>query len=210
MKLGIRVHQGRLGAEQFRVIRPARPVTGAVLGRKAPWVLLGSTLTPPSPLPDCGCPQPGHRTLIHVPLRGNTPPVPSRATMATGELDLVLGHSDLPFAPNRWKPLRQSRGDRAAHTITWDPDDVPAWEHVHRFKHRTRRHCSDRDSMHGRLHAHTLVLTGNEGAFRSTARNVLDTALWQPDPSHPDGYSATLHPADGDFAVTGRGIYLVR
>ena len=40
MKLGIRVHQGRLGAEQFHVIRPARPVTGAVLGDKNPWFSL--------------------------------------------------------------------------------------------------------------------------------------------------------------------------
>lgn len=30
MNLKVRVHQGRLGTEQYRVIRPANPVTGAL------------------------------------------------------------------------------------------------------------------------------------------------------------------------------------
>lgn len=41
MNLKVRVHQGRLGTEQYRVVRPATPVTGAVLGDNNPWFVLG-------------------------------------------------------------------------------------------------------------------------------------------------------------------------
>lgn len=42
MNLKVRVHQGRLGTEQYRVIRPSNPMTGAVLGDNNPWFVLGT------------------------------------------------------------------------------------------------------------------------------------------------------------------------
>lgn len=46
MTLKVRVHRGRLGTEQYRVIRPANPVTAAALGLQ-PMVRPGnSTPTP--------------------------------------------------------------------------------------------------------------------------------------------------------------------
>lgn len=41
MTLKVRVHQGRLGTEQYRVVRPANPVTAALLGYN-PWFVLGT------------------------------------------------------------------------------------------------------------------------------------------------------------------------
>ncbi|MFJ9041101.1 hypothetical protein ACIRF8_31595 [Streptomyces sp. NPDC102406] len=53
------------------------------------------------------------RSLIHLPMRGN--PVPSRELPEDGarQLDLVLLHHSLQFAPSRWKevPGRSCAGD---------------------------------------------------------------------------------------------------
>lgn len=212
MNLKIRIHQGRLGAQQFRVIRPADPVTGAVLADSNPWFVLelgadaAFTITGLWTLAARS-----RHTLVHLPLRGNTPPEPSLATVTVGELDLVLSHHDLQFAPNRWKQLRPRLGVGAAHTISWNPNDVPAWDEVHELNRQARRRSSHRNRFHQRLHAHTLFMAGNRAAFQRTARYILDMALWRPDLGHPGTYhSATLHPADGHFAATGQGIYLIR
>ncbi|MGC4750528.1 hypothetical protein ACLQ28_33425 [Micromonospora sp. DT201] len=212
MNLKIHVHQGRLGAEQFRVVRPAKPVTGAVLVDNNPWFVLELDADAAFTITGLWMLAARSRhTLIHLPLRGNPPSEPSLATAAVGELDLVLSHRDLQFAPNRWKQLRHRLGAGAPHTIPWNPNDVPAWDEVHELNRQARWRSSHRDRFHQRLHAHTLFMTGNAIAFRRTARYILDLALWHPDPSHPGTYhSATVHPADGHFATTRQGIYLIR
>ena len=139
MKLGIRVHQGRLDAEQFRVIRPAKPVTGAVLGDNNPWFFLELDTDAAFALTGLWMlAARSPRALIHIPLRGNTPSPSALATLATGELDLVLSHHDLQFAPNRWRQLRRRLGTGAAHTTHWNPNDVPAWDEVHELNRRAR------------------------------------------------------------------------
>lgn len=60
MTLKVRVHQGRLGTEQYRVVRPANPVTGAVLGDNNPWFALGT--------------QRRHRPYQHRPVTAPTSP----------------------------------------------------------------------------------------------------------------------------------------
>ncbi|MGW4501588.1 hypothetical protein ACWENR_23615 [Micromonospora sp. NPDC004336] len=188
------------------------PVTGAALRDDNPWYVL--ELDAEAAFTIAGLwmlAARSRRTLIHLPLRGAPPPEPSPATVAVGELDLLLAHHDLQFAPNRWKQLRQRLGAGAAHTISWNPNDVPTWDEVHELNRRARRRPSLRDGFHQRLHAHTLFMAGNTVAFRRTARYILDMALWRPDPGQPGAYhSATMHPADGHFATTGQGIYLVR
>ncbi|MET7877649.1 hypothetical protein ACPXB1_29985 [Micromonospora sp. DT68] len=212
MNLKIRVHQGRLGADQYRVVRPAEPVTGAVLVDNNPWFVL--ELNAEAAFTITGLwmlAARSRRTLIHLPLRGKPPPEPSPATETVGELDLVLSHHDLQFAPNRWKQLRHRLGAGAPHTVSWNPNDVPAWDEVHELNRQARRRSFNRDRFHQRLHAHTLFMAGSAVAFRRTARYVLDMALQRPDPGHPGTYhSATLHPVDGHFATTGQGIYLIR
>ncbi len=212
MNLKIREHRGRLGAEQYRVIRPANPVTGAVLADKNPWFVLELDADAAFTITGLWMLAARSRhTLIHLPLRGNTPPEPSLASVTVGELDLVLSHRDLQFAPNRWKQLRHRLGVGAPHIISWNPNDVPVWDEVHELNRQARRRSSRRDSFHQRLHAHTLFMAGNGVAFRRTARYVLDMALRRPGLGDPGNYhSATLHPADGHFATTGQGIYFIR
>ena len=139
------------------------------------------------------------RTLIHLPLRGKPPPEPSLATVPVGELDLVLSHYDLQFAPNRWKQLRHRLGAGAPHTISWNPNDVPAWDEVHELNRQARRRSFNRDRFHQRLHAHTLFMAGNAVAFRRTARYVLDMALQRP--VRREGWRR--------FPAEHRGAYLV-
>lgn len=211
MKLRIRVHQGRLGADHFRVIRPARPVTGAVLGDHNPWFVL--ELNADAAFTVTGLWMLAARsrhTLIHLPLRGNTPPTPSLTTVNTGELDMVLSHRDLQFAPHRWKDLRRRLDAGAAQTVSWNPHDVPTWDEVHELNRHAHRRSSHRDRFHQHLHGHTLFMAGNAAAFRRTARYVLDMALWRPDPDRPGYHSATVHPADGHFATDCQGMYLMR
>jgi hypothetical protein len=212
MNLKIRVHHGRLGAEQYRVIRPANPVSGAVLADNNPWFVLELDAAAAFTITGLWMLAARSRhTLIHIPLRGNTPPEPSFGTMTVGELDLLLSHHDLQFAPHRWKHLRHRLGAGASHTISWNPNDVPTWDEVHELNRQARRRSSPREVFHQRLHSHTVFMAGSGVAFRRTARYVLDMALWRPDPGHPGTYhSATVHPADGHFATSCQGIYLIR
>ncbi|MCI4066203.1 hypothetical protein MRQ36_28100 [Micromonospora sp. R77] len=212
MNLRIHVHQARLGPAQYRVIRPATPLTGAVLGDENPWHVL--ELDADAAFAVTGLWMLAARsrhTLVHLPLRGNAPPEPSRAIVSVGELDLVLSHRDLQFAPHRWKQLRHRLGPGAPQTVAWNPNDVPSWDEVHELNRQSRRGSSPRDRFHQRLHGNTLFLAGNAVAFRRTARYVLDLALRRPALGHSGTYhSATVHPADGHFATTGQGIYLIR
>lgn len=212
MNLKIRVYQGRLGAEQYRVIRPANPVSGAVLADNNPWFVLELDAAAAFTIAGLWMLAARSRhTLIHLPIRGNTPPEPSLATATVGELDLVLSHHDRQFTPSRWKHLRHRLGAGAPHTISWSPNDVPSWDEVHELNRQARQGSSRRDRFHQGLHSHTLFMAGNGVAFRRTARYVLDMALWRPDLGQPGTYhSATVHPADGHFATTCQGIYLIR
>jgi len=128
MNLNIRVYQPHLSADQYRVIRPANPVSGAVLGDSNPRFVLelnahaAFTITCLWMLA-ARC----RNTLVHVPLRGNTPPQPSLAAVAAGQLDLLLSHDDLQFAPHQWKRPRRRLRTGDPHTVSWNPNDVPTW-----------------------------------------------------------------------------------
>ncbi|WP_328422446.1 hypothetical protein OG470_08530 [Micromonospora sp. NBC_00389] len=211
MNLKIRTYQALLGAEPYRVIRPATSVTGAVLSDNNPWFVL--ELNADAAFTIAGLWMLAARsrhTLIHLPLRGNTPAERSLPTV-TGELDLVLSHHLLQFAPHEWKRLRPRLGVGAPHTISWNPNDVPTWDEVHEINRQAHQRSSRSDRFHQRLHSHTLFLAGNAVAYRRTARYLLDMALWRPDFRQPGTYhSSTLHPADGHFATTCQGLYLIR
>ncbi len=210
MILKVRAHHPRLGARHYRVIRPASPIRGAVLSDNNPWFTLDLDATAAFTIAGLWMLAGRSRhTLIHIPLRRNAPDV-SGVVRGSDQLDLVLSHTDLQFAPHRWKDLRHRLGHGAPHSVSWNPDDVPTWDEVHEANRRARqRECRDR--FHQHLHSHTLFLAGTTQAFRRTARYVLDMALHRPDPNQPGSYhSATLHPADGHFAAGCQGLYLIR
>ncbi|MFB7463232.1 hypothetical protein ACFCZ1_06940 [Streptomyces sp. NPDC056224] len=157
MMLPLTVHRARLGADEFKVIRPARPPRRAALldgawylnayvDQEAARLVSGLwTLAASSP-----------RSLIHLPLRGSRPDAAPRG------LDLVLLHHSLQFAPSRWKELRGRLGPgrrRSVDLSVREPGTGPA----------SLRHADNLDVFRQHLHAETLFVTGSAKVFRETA-----------------------------------------
>ncbi|MEV0435562.1 hypothetical protein [Nocardia sp. NPDC050413] len=210
MQLEINVHRARLEPDEYRVIRPVHPITGAVLADRNPWYTFESTAAAAFQVTGLWLLAARSRhSLVHIPLRGNQPPDPASPTEC-GELDLVLGHSRSGFAPNRWKALRRRLDRGQPQTVAWNPNDVLTWDEVHRENAEWRWRRPARDRLHETVQAHTLILLGTADNFSHTARYILDLALWQPDPDILDYHSATLHPSDGQLDQRGQGIYLIR
>lgn len=189
MKLSLLVHQARLGPQEFKVIRPARSPERAVLVEDT-WYLNAYadqdgarlmaglwTLAASSP-----------RSLIHLPLR--------RARgVAAGprELDLVLLHHSLHFAPSRWKELRGRLGPGRPRSVTLPAPDPESG-------HEAPHHAGNRDLFHQHVHAETLFLTGSAKVFRQTAGLFRDVAEHGPghvrDGSRHGHYCARLRSGD--------------
>ncbi|MFJ7203924.1 hypothetical protein ACIQWR_10385 [Streptomyces sp. NPDC098789] len=199
MKLPVTIHHVRLGSAEFKVIRPARPLARAVLidhDRHLDAYLdqdaaqrIGAlwTLAASSP-----------RSLVHLPMRGN--PGPSRALPenCTRQLDLVLLHHSLQFAPARWKEIRGRLGPGRPRTVT-----LPGPRHTDDavMDHGARHYQENRDLFHQHLHAETLFMTGSAKVFRETARHFFDVARSGPGyvPLHPNypRFYTDLHSNDG-------------
>ncbi|MFZ3473635.1 hypothetical protein ACODT3_08040 [Streptomyces sp. 4.24] len=195
MKLPLTIHQARLGAAEFKVIRPARPPERAVLSvgewsldvqvdQRAAQLVAGLwSLAATSP-----------RALVHVPLRGADPDTGERG------LDLVLLHHSLQFAPSRWKELRAKLGAGRARTADlpgpapFDPEADPS----------PQRHPKEnRDRFHQHVHSGTLFMTGSARLFADTAWLFADIAHRAPGyvlahPGHAH-YCTRLRPGDGAF-----------
>ncbi|MFB7861016.1 hypothetical protein [Streptomyces sp. NPDC056069] len=194
------IHRARLGAAEFRVVRPGRPLTRAVLvdhdrhldvylDREAARALAGLwMLAARSP-----------RSLIHVPLRANRPPGGDVPDDSGSRLDLVLLHHSLQFAPSRWKQVRGRLGPGRPHTVS-----LPEAERDHGMTdadHEARHHRENRDLFHQHLHAETLFMTGSAKVFRETAGHFLDVARKGPGhvpvhPNHPH-FCTRFHGNDG-------------
>jgi hypothetical protein len=186
MKLPVVIHQARLGADEFRVIRPARPLIHAVLidhdrhlnaclDQDSARRIAGLwTLAARSP-----------RSLIHLPMRTNRPPVRKAPVIVGFQLDLVLLHHSLQFAPSRWKQVRSHLGPGSPQTVNLpdtDPVDRAAVDYA------SRHYQENRDLFQQHLHAETLFMTGSAKVFRETARHFLDVARNGPTyvPVHPN------------------------
>ncbi|MGW4645456.1 hypothetical protein [Kitasatospora sp. NPDC004289] len=199
MKLPIVVHRARSGADEFRVIRPALPLTRAVLvdhdrylnaylDQDAARSIAGLwMLAARSP-----------RSLIHLPLRANHPPAREVPEDVGRRLDLVLLHHSLQFAPSRWKELRGRLGPGRPQTAS-----LPEEEHDDgaAIDYAARHHRENRDLFHQHLHAETLFMTGSAKVFRETARLFLEVARDGPGftpvhPGHPH-FCTELHSNDG-------------
>ncbi|WP_018549610.1 hypothetical protein [Streptomyces sp. LaPpAH-108] len=199
MKLPVVVHRARLGADEFRVVRPAGPLSRAVLidhdrhldayvdqdaarGIAGLWMLAAR-----SP-----------RSLIHVPLRANRMPVREVPDDAGSRLDLVLLHHSLQFAPSHWKRVRGRLGPGRPQTVSLPEAEQGDGEVT---DPATRHHRENRDLFHQHLHAETLFMTGSAKVFRETARHFLDVARKGPGhipvhPGHPH-FCTELHSNDG-------------
>ncbi|MFC7220762.1 hypothetical protein ACFQLX_21755 [Streptomyces polyrhachis] len=209
MKLPIAIHQARLGSTEFKVIRPAQPLAHAVLidrdrhldaylGQDAAqrigalWQLAAS-----SP-----------RSLIHLPIRGNAGPSHGPPEGDRRQLDLVLLHHSLQFAPSRWKELRGRLGPGRPQTVTL-PDPGRGDEAVEDYE--ARHYRENRDLFHQHLHAETLFMTGSAKVFLDTARHFSDIARNGPGHiathSNYPHFCTTFHSNDGTLG-TARELHI--
>ncbi|WP_327361303.1 hypothetical protein [Streptomyces sp. NBC_01296] len=174
MRLHTTIHTARLGATEFKVIRPARTPARAVL-LDGPWYLNGWfdqeaaqitaglwALAAASP-----------RSLVHLPIRANAAGGPD--TGAGRPLDLVLLHHSLQFAPSRWKELRGRLGPGRPRTVDLpapDPDAEPDASGLH--------HRENRDRFRQGIHSETLFMTGSARTLREAAVQFADLARTGP------------------------------
>ncbi|MER5635479.1 hypothetical protein ABT095_00795 [Kitasatospora sp. NPDC002227] len=208
MKLPVTIHQARLGASEFKVIRPARPLRHAALldhdryldcyldqdAARCIGALWALAATSP-------------RALIHLPMRTNRLPSATLSAADGRPLDLLLLHHTLQFAPARWKELRARLGPGRPRTVT-----LQAPPAVDSIDFEARHHRENRDVFHQHLHAETLFMTGSAKLFRETARHFLDLAQDGPGhaAAHPSSshFCTEFHGTDGTLAPTARQLHI--
>lgn len=150
----------RLGRAEYRVIRPAKPITHAPLHEgyhgvqltvdKAAALTLGMAWALAARSP---------RTLVYLPLRHNDNRRCDR--YGTGDerlLDLVLLHHSLGFPASRWKEVRAKLGDGRPHTVVCRglPDQTDV---------RAERYREAKDVLRHDVAADTVFLVGSRRAF---------------------------------------------
>ncbi|MET7921217.1 hypothetical protein ABZU45_36380 [Streptomyces avermitilis] len=199
MKLPITIHRARLGSTEFKVIRPASPLTRAVLidhDRHLDAYLDQDAAQRIGGLWELAASSP--HALVHLPLCGN--PAPSRDLPAAGtrRLDLVLLHHSLQFAPSHWKEVRGRLGPGRPGTATLPGAGRSDGAVV---DPEARHYRENRDLFHQHLHAETLFMTGSAKVFGETARHFFDVARNGPGyvPVHPSYpyFCTELHSNDG-------------
>ena len=158
----------RLGADQYRVVRPAREIRHGYLYESyhgaqmtvdkaaAVHVAMAWALAARS-----------RNTVVYLPLRHAEP-----GHEWIGDerlLDLVLVQPSVALAPSRWKEVRGRLGRGAAQTV-----QLPgtAWDSVDFDAHPRPYDRDFRDDVRWSLAADTLFLTGGTGAFRRTIGEV--------------------------------------
>ncbi|MFE9045278.1 hypothetical protein ACFYOG_30765 [Streptomyces sp. NPDC007818] len=187
MSLPVLVHRSRKGPEEFRVIRPAEPLTRAALidhDRYLGAYLDGSAARGIAELWLLAARSP--RSLVHVPLRANGRPDRAVPGGAGSPLDLVLLHHSLQFAPSDWKRVRGRLGPGRPQTVSLPEAEgaAPAVDHA------ARHHRENRDLFHQHVHAETLFMTGSTKVFRESAQHFLTVS--REGPLHtPDDHGST-------------------
>ncbi|MFD3945133.1 hypothetical protein [Streptomyces sp. NPDC058579] len=199
MKLPITLHHARLGSQAFKVIRPARPLTHAILldhDRHLDAYVDQDAAQRIAGLWTLAASSPG--ALVHLHMRGNRPPSRELPDAGTRQLDLVLLHHSLQFAPSRWKEVR-GRLDQGRPQTVKLPDPGRATEPA--IDPAARHHRENRDLFHQHVHAETLFMTGSAKVFKDTARHFLDVARHGPGyvPVHPSypHFCTEFHSNDG-------------
>jgi hypothetical protein len=189
VKLPVTVHEARLGAREFRVVRPARPLARAALvdrDRHVDAYLDEDAARSVAALWLLAARSP--RSLLHLPLRADRSPVPEAPGPCAGRLDLVLLHHSLQFAPSRWKQLRGRLGRGRPASVA-----VPGTERARAAGagHGARHHRENRDLLHQHVHAETLFVTGSAKVFRDTAERFLEVA--REGPGHAPAHRRCPH-----------------
>ncbi|WP_410603531.1 hypothetical protein [Amycolatopsis sp. lyj-90] len=164
------ISQVRLGKDEYRVIRPARPISHGSLSESwlgaeldvdevaarelaAAWWLAAR-----SP-----------RSLVHLPYRASR--TACEQDCGSPALDLVLLHHSLQFPLSRWKSVRARLGAGVPHTVKLPPDAFPVFGREERLGYR-----GDPNQLRPDIAADTLFLVGSRHAFEVESDNVRDVA----------------------------------
>ncbi|TJZ57103.1 hypothetical protein FCH28_06460 [Streptomyces piniterrae] len=180
LRLKVAVQHVRMGGEEFRVMRPAKPLKNGALyktrnsydmyvdradGRRIGTLWLLAARSP--------------RTLLYLPMR-TTPPAPGIGWGEEQPLDLVLAHRSVQFRPSRWKRLRErinaGNAAREIRTASVPESDLPTDEENEKADkekdYATTRNHRNQPFLRQHFFAETLFLTGDTSAFRDAAGDV--------------------------------------
>ncbi|MGV9410436.1 hypothetical protein ACWDOP_11025 [Nocardia sp. NPDC003693] len=160
----------RLGRDEYRVVRPARPIEHAPLHEgylgvqmtvdKTSALQLGAAWSLAARSP---------HTIVHLPLRHNDRSCSPYGTGDEPLLDLVLLHHSLRFPVSRWKQVRAALGPGRPHMITSTGLPVPSDADYEAAHHR-----GFKDVLRHSVAAGTLFLTGSRKAFDLEGRRLHD------------------------------------
>jgi hypothetical protein len=214
VKLPVTIHHGRLGAREYRVLRPAVPIRGVALRDSSDWY--AGLCTESTELVRVAAlwhlAAQSRHTVVHIPLRSDQRALAESEKRFPGQpLDLVLVHHSLQFPASRWKQLR-TRLDRGR------PHLADTGVDMHAELEDNSGHDEivyDRNEVLDlKVHANTLVVTGSEVTLFAGAYPFLDVGLRAPrmlgHDSDPEFYSNSLHPYDWLLHhESGKGIYLL-
>ncbi|SDZ09513.1 hypothetical protein SAMN05421504_109166 [Amycolatopsis xylanica] len=189
----------RLGRDEYRVIRPARPIPHAPLyeGRLGAQLTIDKAASAELAIAWWLAARSPH-TLIYLPLRES----PSCCGEEYGgrKLDLVLLHHSLGFPVSRWKRVRARLGAGSPQTVRMPEQALPQFD---RETHSRRYHRDFRDHLRWDITADTLFLTGSRHAFELEAEQV--RTLAEECPAH-----LAASPGTHCCAEIGMGAYLRR
>jgi hypothetical protein len=182
LRVKVFVQKVRLAGTEYRVIRPARPLTNGALykagshyemyvdrtdGRRIGTLWLLAARSPHS--------------LVYLPMR-STPAVPGLGEDGERPLDLLLAPRTAQLRPSRWKRIRAQlrtwNAVREIHTAGVPERDLPDLD----------ADCSIPDDpkqakkflLRKDVYAETLLLTGGAAAFREGAKEIFAVTKYGP------------------------------
>ncbi|MFG3253686.1 hypothetical protein [Streptomyces sp. NPDC048172] len=188
MEQRVTVHRARLGADEYRVVRPYRPAPRLAVRAGPDFVSVYADREGAAQLLALwALAARSARSLIHLPVRGNPPPDDPAVAEEPDAMDLVLVHHSLQFPTGSWKRLRSRLGPGALRTSATPDDDFPAEAELD-FARRDFREY--RDHLGFAVAAHTFFVVGSARAFRQHAAELRGLLAEAPSylHHHPHGH----------------------
>lgn len=214
VKMPVTIHHGRLGAREYRVLRPAVPIRGVALRDDKDWY--GSLCTRSGEAIRIAAlwhlAAQSRHTVVHIPLRLDQRALTDSEKWFTGQpLDILLVHHSLQLPASSWKQLR-ARLDRGRPHLADPGIDIHAEREAQAW--HTEPVYDRNEVLDLTVHASTLVVAGSERTLFAGAYPFLDVGLRGPrlvrSKSDIQLYSNSLHPLDGLLRhESGKGIYLL-
>ncbi|GAB1510768.1 hypothetical protein [Actinophytocola sp. KF-1] len=166
----------RLGGDEYRVVRPARPLPHAPLYDTG---IGGHLSLDRAATVDLACAwwlaARSRRSIVYLPLRES--PATCDEEVGGERIDLVLLHHSLGFPVSRWKRVRARLAHAVPHTVRLPAAPFPDITVDDRI---SRSHNDFRDHLRWDMAARTLFLVGSRRAFDLESRQ-LRTLIEHPD-----------------------------